>query len=55
MKERYFSFNKFSLIQSKKYKNCFKKVIVEIFSDDEGEHYLVSKTGVVYKQFDELD
>lgn len=41
--ENWFSFNKISLIKSKKYKNIFEKVEVEIFTDEEGERYLVTE------------
>ena len=54
MKKSYFSFNKISLIKSKKYKNNFERKIVEVFSDEKGDDYLVSKNGEVYKLFDEL-
>jgi hypothetical protein len=50
----FFSFNKFSLIHGKKYKNDFKRKIVEIFSDNNNEKYLVTKDGTIYKEFDEL-
>jgi len=54
--KKYFSFNKFSLIKGKKYKNCFERKIVEVevFSDERGNHYLVTKDGTIYKEFDEL-
>ena len=49
----YFSFNKSSLIHGKKYKNKFRKKTVEVFTSD-GVDYLVTKNGIVYKEFDEL-
>ena len=46
--------NKISLIENKKYKSCFKKVVTTIHSDEEGDKYLVDKSGTVYKPYDEL-
>lgn len=54
-KENWFSFNKISLIQRKKYKNCFEKEEVEWFDDGEGKKYLVTKEGDIYKLYDELE
>jgi len=53
-KENWFSFNKISIMHSKKYKNNFDKVEVETFADEKGEDYLVDEEGTVWKQFDEL-